>query len=80
MVKKVARFVLTSLKASTYDLAGGKVPIRSHLIEANGSSEAWYVPPRSRSLRQTLGRSASWRWGWAGEKDDFLNILPIVIN
>lgn len=24
----------------------GEVPIRSHLIEASGSSEAWYVPPR----------------------------------
>jgi hypothetical protein len=24
----------------------GKVPIRSHVIEASGSSEAWYVPPR----------------------------------
>jgi hypothetical protein len=24
---------------------GGKVPIRSHVIEASGSSEAWYVPP-----------------------------------
>ena len=25
----------------------GKVPIRSRLIEASGSSEAWSVPPRS---------------------------------
>jgi len=24
----------------------GKVLIRSHVIEASGSSEAWYVPPR----------------------------------
>ncbi len=24
----------------------GKVPIRSRLIEASGSSEAWYVPPQ----------------------------------
>jgi len=23
----------------------GKVLIRSHVIEASGSSEAWYVPP-----------------------------------
>ncbi len=30
----------------------GKVLIRSHVIEASGSSEAWYVPPRPlRSLR-----------------------------
>ena len=28
------------------ELAGGKVPIRSHLIETSGSSEAWYVPLR----------------------------------
>jgi hypothetical protein len=33
-------------------LTRGKVPIRSHLLEASGSSEAWYVPPR------TLARSA----------------------
>jgi hypothetical protein len=26
---------------------GGKVPIRSHVIEASGSSEAWYVPLRA---------------------------------
>ena len=24
----------------------GKALIRSHVIEASGSSEAWYVPPR----------------------------------
>ncbi|MEK7760355.1 MAG: hypothetical protein AAB433_02125, partial [Nitrospirota bacterium] len=24
----------------------GEGPIRSHVIEASGSSEAWYVPPR----------------------------------
>ena len=24
----------------------GKVPIRSHVFEASGSSEAWYVLPR----------------------------------
>ncbi len=24
----------------------GKMPIRSHVIEASGSSEAWYVHPR----------------------------------
>jgi uncharacterized membrane protein len=48
MLKKAASFVLASLGTSTYGLrlTGGKVTIRSHVIEASGSSEAWYVPPR----------------------------------
>jgi len=40
------RCVLDSLRGSTCLFTGGKVPIRSQLIEASGSSEAWYVPPR----------------------------------
>src|SRR5437879_399568 len=48
MLKKSASFVLASLRDSTYQSkpTGGKVTIRSHVIEASGSSEAWYVPPR----------------------------------
>ena len=46
LLKDFAGFVLASLRGSTYELADGKVPIRSHVIEASGLSEAWYVPPR----------------------------------
>jgi hypothetical protein len=46
MLKKSASGVLASLRGSTYESSGGKEPIRSHVIEASGSSEAWYVPPR----------------------------------
>jgi hypothetical protein len=47
---------------------GGKVPIRSHVIEASGSSEAWYVPPGP-SLAAALPaeRRVLARRGWAGE-------------
>ena len=38
---------------------GGKVPLRSHVIEASGSSEAWYVPPRFSLARPCHGNSAS---------------------
>ncbi|OQW30425.1 MAG: hypothetical protein A4E20_16580 [Nitrospira sp. SG-bin2] len=47
MLKKSASGVLASLRGSTYRANGGKEPIRSHVIEASGSSEAWYVPPRA---------------------------------
>ena len=35
------------------------MPIRSHVIEASGSSEAWYVPPRGPSL--LWPRMGAWR-------------------
>jgi hypothetical protein len=55
---------------------GGKEPIRSHVSEASGSSEAWYVPPRAGLLWPTLGeKRVLARWGRAGEKVDFLSIL-----
>jgi hypothetical protein len=41
----VSGFVLTSFRGSTHK-GEGKIPIRSHVIEASGSSEALYVPPR----------------------------------
>jgi hypothetical protein len=47
MLKKPFGCILAALKPSTKELTVGKVPIRSHLIEASGSSEAWYVPPRA---------------------------------
>ena len=34
----------------------GKVLIRSHVIEASGSSEAWYVPPRTFARCGLAGR------------------------
>ena len=48
----------------------GKVPIRSHVIEASGSSKAWYVPPR-RFARCGLacGTARLGALGWAGEKE-----------
>jgi rare lipoprotein A len=48
MLKKAPNFVLGRSHRSTYGTkpTGGKVTLRSHLIEASGSSEAWYVPPR----------------------------------
>lgn len=42
MVQKPSGLVLASLKTE----GDGKVFIRSHVIEASGSSEAWYVPPQ----------------------------------
>jgi hypothetical protein len=41
MLKKAASFVLASLGTSTYRSkpTGGKVTIRSHMIEASGSSK-----------------------------------------
>ncbi len=45
-LKKSASGVLASLRGSPYGRARGKVPLRSHMIEASGSSEAWYVPIR----------------------------------
>jgi hypothetical protein len=49
MLKKVPNFVLGRPSSSTYrsEPTEGKVTIRSHMIEASGSSEAWYVPPQS---------------------------------
>ncbi|MBH0204366.1 MAG: hypothetical protein HP498_00805 [Nitrospira sp.] len=46
MLKKSASGVLASLRGSTRGTCGDKERIRSHVIEASGSSEAWYVPPR----------------------------------
>ena len=49
MLKTASNFVLG--RPSPCDVptkpTGGKVTIRSHVIEASGSSEAWYVPPQS---------------------------------
>jgi hypothetical protein len=78
MLKKASSVVLASLKTSTYQIkpAGGKVTIRSHVIEASGSSKAWYVPPRHSLLRPPTGKArVSARAGWAGEKAAFLTIL-----
>ena len=33
-------------KAQRTKKGEGKIPIRSHVIEASGSSEAWHVHPR----------------------------------
>jgi hypothetical protein len=68
MLKKSASGVLASLRDSTYGISGGKEPIRSHVIEASGSSEAWYVPPRLFTrcgLARGTGRLGA--PGWAGE-------------
>ena len=46
MLKKSASGVLASLRGATRGICGGAEPIRSHVIEASGSSKAWYVPPR----------------------------------
>jgi hypothetical protein len=46
MLKNPASGVLASLRGSTRGTCGGKELIRSQVIEASGSSEAWYVPPR----------------------------------
>ena len=49
--------------------AEAKNPIRSHVIEASWSSEAWYVPPRLLArcgLARGTGRLGA--PGWAGEK------------
>ncbi len=45
--------VLGSFKPFTHRSkpTGGKVAIRSHVIEESGSSEAWCVPPALHSLR-----------------------------
>jgi hypothetical protein len=54
LLKKASSFVLGRLSPCNVleDGTGGKATIRSHVIEASGSSEAWYVPPRVfRSLR-----------------------------
>jgi len=37
----------------------GKIPIRSHVIEASGSSEAWCVPPRPFPRCGLAGRAFS---------------------
>jgi hypothetical protein len=49
MLKKSASDALASFRPSSYrsKSTGGKVTLRSHVIEVNGSSEAWYIPPRS---------------------------------
>jgi hypothetical protein len=49
MLKKPASDVLASFRPSTYrsKSTGGKVTLRSHVIEVRGSIEAWYVPHRS---------------------------------
>src|SRR5215510_15876042 len=72
------RGVLASFRPSTYRSkpTGGNVPIRSHLIEASGSSEAWYVPPRALTRCGLVrARRVLARQGWAGEKVTFLSIL-----
>jgi hypothetical protein len=70
MLKTASTFVLALLKTSTYrtKLTGGKVTLRSHLIEASGSSEAWYEeskPPGGKgTIRAHLieGRGSSEAW------------------
>jgi len=47
------------------------------MIEASGSSEAWYVPPRPFARAAATGKARVLaRAGWAGEKKSFLTILP----
>jgi hypothetical protein len=46
MVKTPSSVVLASHRGSTRGICGGAEPIRSHVIEASGSSKAWCVPPR----------------------------------
>ena len=62
----------------------GKVLIRSNVIKASGSSEAWYVPPRlfarcglvgERSLLARLAESAKRALGHVGEKDSLFEHL-----
>jgi hypothetical protein len=68
MLKKSASGVLASLRGSPYGISGGKEPIRSHVIEASGSSEAWYVPPRLFArCGLTRGKGCLGAPGWAGE-------------
>jgi hypothetical protein len=54
---------------------GGKGPIRSHLIEASGSSKlGMYLLAFSLAAAVSAERRILARRGWAGEKVDFLNI------
>ena len=77
MLKKAASVVLASLGGSTYGSTRGNIPLRSHVIEASGSSEAWCVPPRLlRSLRSSHGNSVRLTHaGRAGEKVAFFSTL-----
>ncbi|MBM4124035.1 MAG: hypothetical protein FJ246_03630 [Nitrospira sp.] len=56
---------------------GGKVLIRSHLIEASGSSEARYVPPRGPRIpaASQVDEACLGTLGWAGEEVACLSIL-----
>ena len=48
----------------------GKVLIRSPVIEASGSSEAWYVPPLLFArCGLACGTARLGALGWAGEND-----------
>ena len=44
--KRFAQAGRITQRLDAVETTEGKVPIRSHVIEASGSSEAWYVPPR----------------------------------
>ncbi len=68
MLEKSSSSVLASLRGSIRRADEGTVPIRSHVIEASGSSEAWYVDLRLFAhcglACGTMRLGAS---GWVGE-------------
>jgi len=51
-----AAFPHRSEPQRTEEATGVKVTIRSHVIKASGSSEAWYVPPRPFTCCGLAGR------------------------
>ena len=64
MLKTTSSFVLGSSNPPRTDRStGGKIPIRSHLIEASGSSDAWYVPRRGLGPCGRVGKGVSQRAG-----------------
>src|SRR5512147_1105954 len=68
MLKKSASSALASLRGSTRGTCGGKELIRSHVIEASGSSEVGYVPPRLFvRCGVACGTVRLGAPGWAGE-------------
>ena len=72
MVKTPISCVLASLRPRRTEKTGGKVPIRSHVIEASGQAKlGMYLLGLSLAAALLAEQPVSAGWGWVGENSPF---------